>query len=138
MEKQCFRCKNILPLKQFSKDRTKKDGYKNLCKACKNKVAKIYDYSKAGKARDAKYARTDKGKLSHRRSSESYRIRHPYKKLVQEFTRAIIALGELIRPEFCEKCKILCKPEAHHEDYKKPLEIIWLCAPCHGKTRRSK
>ena len=31
----------------------------------------------------------------------------------------------------CEKCGT--KPaHRHHEDYSKPLEIMWLCVKCHG------
>lgn len=44
--------------------------------------------------------------------------------------------GKLIRPTVCEKCGDMCKPQAHHEDYEKPLEVIWLCRPCHGKRHR--
>ncbi len=28
------------------------------------------------------------------------------------------------------------KVQAHHEDYSKPLEIIWLCTSCHGIRHR--
>ncbi|MHC4647806.1 MAG: hypothetical protein ACYTBJ_20275 [Planctomycetota bacterium] len=32
----------------------------------------------------------------------------------------------------CEKCG--AEPtEAHHEDYSKPLEVIWLCPRCHKR-----
>lgn len=34
----------------------------------------------------------------------------------------------------CEVCGR--KGEAHHEDYKKPLEIIWLCHKHHGEKHR--
>ena len=41
------------------------------------------------------------------------------------------------KPDSCQKCgKKNCRLERHHEDYSKPLEIIWLCCDCHGKTRR--
>jgi hypothetical protein len=37
----------------------------------------------------------------------------------------------------CEDCG-LSKSEAHHEDYSKPFEVIWLCRPCHlAKHRKS-
>lgn len=31
----------------------------------------------------------------------------------------------------CEKCGAP-KTQAHHADYAKPLEVKWLCQPCHG------
>ena len=47
--------------------------------------------------------------------------------------------GKLKRPIRCSKCRD--KPgndnfgrpkiEAHHEDYRKPLEVQWLCLKCH-------
>lgn len=32
----------------------------------------------------------------------------------------------------CERCGEL-KVQAHHRDYYKPLEVIWLCRPCHQR-----
>lgn len=39
--------------------------------------------------------------------------------------------GKMLRPDMCENCKIKCKPEGHHFDYSKPLEVQWLCFVCH-------
>ena len=56
--------------------------------------------------------------------------------------RAIFAAarkrGEIVKPKRCERCG---KPErrgvryleGHHEDYSKPLEVVWLCGTCHKK-----
>ncbi len=41
--------------------------------------------------------------------------------------------GILIRRESCEECDMKCKTEGHHEDYLKPLNVIWLCRACHAK-----
>lgn len=41
--------------------------------------------------------------------------------------------GKLVRPDHCEDCSEACKPEAHHEDYEKQLEVQWLCRSCHMK-----
>lgn len=46
--------------------------------------------------------------------------------------RRAIRLGRLIRGD-CEKCGWVGKTQAHHEDYLKPLDVIWLCPPCHRK-----
>lgn len=42
-----------------------------------------------------------------------------------------IKRGEIVRQP-CEKCGE--KAQAHHEDYYKPLEIMWLC-PVHHKEK---
>lgn len=39
--------------------------------------------------------------------------------------------GKLLRPDHCSKCSKPCKPQAHHADYNKPLEVTWLCRRCH-------
>lgn len=41
--------------------------------------------------------------------------------------------GALTRPLRCEKCDKGGRVYGHHEDYSKPLVVVWLCAPCHGE-----
>ena len=40
--------------------------------------------------------------------------------------------GDLI-PQPCETCGTDHRVAAHHEDYSKPLEVRWLCQPCHNR-----
>jgi ribosomal protein S27AE len=42
--------------------------------------------------------------------------------------RAILA-GKLVRQP-CSRCGAL-SVDAHHEDYSKPLDVVWLCRKCH-------
>lgn len=35
----------------------------------------------------------------------------------------------------CETCGD-ARTQAHHEDYSKPFEVIWLCSKCHGAMHR--
>ena len=42
----------------------------------------------------------------------------------------------LIKPNKCTLCFKEEKIEAHHPNYDKPLEVVWLCRSCHGKVHR--
>jgi len=47
----------------------------------------------------------------------------------REITKRAIDAGRLIRQP-CRKCGAE-KADAHHTDYSKPLDVDWLCSPCH-------
>lgn len=43
-----------------------------------------------------------------------------------------VAKGILEIPSVCSSCgECADKIEAHHEDYSKPLDVVWLCFKCH-------
>ena len=45
-----------------------------------------------------------------------------------------ISKGNLIRPEHCEDCgRRSRRIEAAHFDYKRPLDVRWLCVSCHRR-----
>ena len=71
-----------------------------------------------------------------RKNNPGYATKDPdYKKKRNARSRVMKALkdGRLTRPEHCTKCGKEGKPEAHHVDYDKPLEVQWLCTNCHVK-----
>lgn len=35
------------------------------------------------------------------------------------------------KPDCCQDCGRDQSVQAHHEDYHKPLDVLWLCQPCH-------
>ena len=47
-----------------------------------------------------------------------------------------VKTNKIIRPTVCSKCNSTNKIYSHHEDYSKPLEVIWLCSKCHGERHR--
>lgn len=52
--------------------------------------------------------------------------------------RAQIALNNAVRDgkverKPCEVCAQTSGAHAHHKDYAKPLDVIWLCARCHHR-----
>ena len=47
-----------------------------------------------------------------------------------EYNKAL-AKGLLSKPKQCSICDKEGDVEGHHEDYAKPLSIMWLCRRCH-------
>ena len=58
------------------------------------------------------------------------------KKSARMQARNAIRRGEIERPDRCSFCSQIGKVHAHHADYDKPLNIVWLCASCHGMFHR--
>ena len=66
-----------------------------------------------------------------RRLVKAWRKRNPEKqKAWWAFNNALRA-GKLVAPFSCAKCGSVDRLDGHHPDYSKPLEVVWLCRPCH-------
>lgn len=78
-----------------------------------------------------KYMASEKGKAKHQETTRLYESLNPEKISAQRKVRAAIKSGRLIRPSICEVCKKPSSVHGHHEDYSKPLEVIWMCHYCH-------
>jgi hypothetical protein len=149
--KRCGRCGASKPHSEFYVHRGQKSGKHGLqsyCKACASSdaVRRAKDHTPAQKQRCREWKRewlkTPKGKVSLATAARRYKKKNPHKRMVREFTSLAIKLGVLIRPDGCSECG---KPgvryangrfsiEAHHPDHSKPLDVVWLCVPCHRKA----
>lgn len=57
------------------------------------------------------------------------------RKFVRQMVTAALIRGDLVRPDSCSLCKKeRRKIQAHHIDYGRPLDVIWVCTKCHGKA----
>lgn len=61
----------------------------------------------------------------------------------QNMVEYAVRIGRLIRPDACEQCGKngtfkdgRTAIQAHHSDYNKPLEVIWLCQKCHHEWHK--
>jgi len=95
-----------------------------------SEVQKKYKLSKKGKKTQEKYYHSEAKRQSERR----YYYKNRFKRKVQRFTNKVIKLGLLNRKP-CEVCNDK-KSQAHHIDYMKPLEVMWLCNNHHTKWHR--
>jgi hypothetical protein len=60
-------------------------------------------------------------------------LRYPERTKCRQITLRAKKSGKIVPPSKCESCGREVKLHAHHEDYSKPLDVKWLCRPCHNK-----
>jgi len=133
--KVCSSCKVEKSKSDFQVRRESKDGLTASCKAC----LKIRDRNRENESRRQKrreYQKTEAGKQAHKRAMDAYHKRYPMKYASHVITGNAIRDGKLIQASECSVCKSTEKIEGHHDDYTKPLEVRWLCEPCHKEWHR--
>lgn len=64
-----------------------------------------------------------------------YRANNAEKRIAHDMVCNAVAAGKL-KAKPCERCGFALGVQAHHEDYSKPLEVVWLCTKCHGARHR--
>ena len=136
--KLCSRCKKTY----FSKEKTPKfcsiDCYLDS-------FGRLTDEEKRARNRERvkRYFKTSAGKEALLRTLKKQKEKPDYHK--KQNARAKlnynVGKGNIIKPNVCENCsrttKEVSRIEAHHHDYDKPLDVNWLCPPCHYSVEKS-
>ena len=133
MQKVCFKCRRRKPIEQFYKHSQMGDGHLNKCKSCTKKDVKRRYHDPEARKRIIEYerqrfndpARKEKIKLYQSRMRQQNRGKYRARQKVSNSIR----YGKLHRKP-CEVCSDQ-QSEAHHTDYRKPLQITWLCRKHH-------
>lgn len=152
--KICYRCRVEKPIDQFYRHPAMASGRLNKCsECCKTEAIK---YRKAKLEEHRRYDR-ERGLTPERR----LKVRNNYKKMVADpearariwahsiewrrknkekrtaHIRAATAIKQgLLIKESCARCGATQCVHAHHEDYSRPLDVVWLCKLCHGERHR--
>ena len=72
-------------------------------------------------------------KRRHRNARQrAYQQRFPEREAAKQIHGRAIRAGEIRRPARCEECGERKYVEGHHEDYFRPLYVVWLCKACHA------
>lgn len=130
-QKRCFRCGETQPLSEFYSHPRMKDGHLNKCKECArkdikaNRTAKRGQYSEYDRQRNQRPERRSAKREMYSRAREN----NPQKIAARSSVRTALEAGRIDR----QPCKFCGDPksEAHHEDYSKPLDVVWVCFKCH-------
>lgn len=134
--KECFKCKTVKPLSEFYTHPRMADGHLNKCKACTKNDANKHRSENLERVRA--YDR-ERGKNKERiklsvQVTALWRQEDKRRSKAHSTVARAIKSGKLHRSP-CERCGDE-KSVAHHEDYDKPLQVVWLCTPCHKQRHK--
>lgn len=130
--KHCYQCKQDKAVSLFNNRASSKDGKDNRCKDCNKMSCKKHyqDNSDVCKIRALKYKYTEKHKIWYKEYFQ--KVKSSSEMVARKRVYCALKSGVLVKKDFCERCLVKCSTQAHHYDYKKPLEVLFVCIPCHN------
>lgn len=121
--KVCSTCKIKKRPSDFYRNKNTKDGLQSNCKECAN-ISALKSHRK----------NKDKWQLHYRETRREYRSEYKtrevpmYKRKTRAQVYKAVRSGKLVRkPCHCGNVQV----EGHHNDYSKPLKVVWLCRSHH-------
>ena len=131
--KRCFKCLCEKPLDAFYKHSAMGDGRLGKCKECAKKDANEHRQLNLEKIRQYDKMRAS---MPHRMALHTvvvkkYRSEYPERAKANSAVNRAVLSGKLKRQP-CWVCGN--KALAHHPDYSRPLDVVWLCQPHHKQT----
>lgn len=135
--KCCPKCHEYKSEEQFTKSKRSKDGLNCWCRNC-TRVNSNRGYLLKRQQRLAKvkkYRTTDKGKQVNSEAIKRWLDKNPKKYIAHYALRMAVRLGViLVKP--CQNCGQIEGVHAHHNDYDRVFDVIWLCPQHHKEIER--
>lgn len=150
--KTCRDCHVEKPATDFYPHPRMADGRLNKCKTCvkarisrhrRNNIEKIRAYDQIRNRLPhrleirRKYAKTEAGKRVRATANSAWRQREPEKTAAHTILNHAIRDGK-VKKGPCSVCGLKKKIHGHHEDYSKPLDVIWVCDKHHKQIHMNK
>lgn len=151
LRKVCPGCNRDLLAIAFHFARNEASGLQTRCKECardwrrsesgkqsSKKYASKPHVREAAAKRQSQYNKSGAGK----RTKERHAKRHPERVFARRVLQMAVRMGIVAKPWECQACGQNPPPmrdgrsslQAHHHDYSKPLDVQWLCIPCHKRA----
>jgi hypothetical protein len=133
MQKQCFKCGVTKAHEEFYRHARMADGYLNKCKECAKEDTRVHRGANLDSIRayDRERGRTEERRTANLEINKRWRAEHPERRRAEEKIRRAVREGKMKRC-VCWVCG--SEAEAHHPDYSRPLDVVWLCRPHHAQT----
>lgn len=134
--KRCAKCGRELPVSEFNKKRNSRDGLQDTCRKC------FSDYNRERYASDRERFKSQVKRYRSENPDRELKTRlkackkNPTARNAYKVVDAALRAGVITRPDVCYGCGCSSSEhriEAHHHDYSKSLDVIWLCTPCHRR-----
>ena|SRR6267154_3130739 len=130
--KQCTKCGQVKDSHQFCRKREDKNGLASQCKECERERRAAYAKNNNARIRekDRRYRANNIDKT--RALQLAYREKFKLTRM-----KATMAVNNAVRrgkltPMPCLVCGE--KAHAHHPDYDRPLDVVWLCPSHHREV----
>ena len=88
------------------------------------------------KERLKRYQKSEAGKESMKKARKRWLSKSPEKRAAHVILGNAVRDGIVQKPMVCSVCGETGRIHGHHEDYTKPLDVIWCCAKCHVELHR--
>jgi phage FluMu protein Com len=142
--KRCTKCKKVLAISEFQKDRNRPDGLQCWCKICMKGANKTYHQTLTGRNNGrlacSRYLQTPKGKQYHCNKTQRYYSKYPEKHDANHAINYAVKIGQCLSPINlkCQHCGKQAKEYHHPNGYEREhwFDVIPLCRSCHIKAHQ--
>jgi hypothetical protein len=140
-ERVCLDCgsKFSLPENFAQTSQSNQSKTSRRCRSCiRRRDHESYARHREARVEGARaYSQRPEAKALRDKRHESSINKYPEKESARRLVRNAVSTGKIIKPKVCQGCnkeELKHKLHAHHEDYSKPLDVVWLCFGCHRKV----
>lgn len=132
ISKKCRLCGESKTLEHFYRNDRYLDGFRHECRECLREIEHNKPDDVLEHRREVAKRWRLKNKEYMNRKGGEWKESHPEVVMAARAVQKALKNGSLIRPESCSLCGKVCKPDAHHDDHTRPLDVIWCCRKCHA------
>jgi len=128
----CIECASAKGDAEFYRHPQASNGLMGVCKDChKSRMRIRARINPAVQEYDRARAKTPERRAKARAITVKWRAENPQGEKAHRAVSYAVSSGKLkkLPCEFCGSERV----HAHHRDYSKPLEVVWLCAKCHHR-----